>query len=132
MDSVPDTHDDPDSALAPATLGDVLYGECAGPLVTEASWAELVQRVVERDLSALHAMHELHERAHGVVYTLLLRLTGRAELAEELAEDVFIGIWREAHSYDAERDTVLGWIMKRARATALQRMRSASTDARPS
>lgn len=120
--------DEPDSTLAPATLGDVLYGE-PQPLVPEASWAELVQRVAERDAMALHA---LHERSHDVVFTLILRLTDDPALAQDLAQAVFIGIWREAHQYNAERDTVLGWIMKRARTTAMQRVRDASPDARPS
>jgi RNA polymerase sigma-70 factor (ECF subfamily) len=126
---VPHPDDNPDSALAPATLGDVLYGEHDGPLVPEASWAELMQRVAARDPMALCA---LHERTHEVVYTLIVRMTANPALAQELSLSVFIDIWREAHHYNAERDTVLGWIMKRARATALQRMRSAPTDARPS
>jgi RNA polymerase sigma-70 factor, ECF subfamily len=105
---------------APATLGDVLYPDRSKALVTESEWVALVRAVGEGDQLALHA---LYERAHRVVYTLIVRMTCNRETAEELTVDVFHDIWRRASRYDAAGGTVLGWIMNQARSRAIDRLR---------
>lgn len=104
---------------APATLGDVLYAR-PGPLVSEQDWAALVQSIAAGDQLALHA---LYERAHRVVFTLIVRITANPETAEELTIDVFHDVWRRASHYDAANGTVLGWIMNQARSRAIDRLR---------
>jgi RNA polymerase sigma-70 factor, ECF subfamily len=103
----------------PATLGDVLYAKSKAP-VPEHDWAALVQSVAAGDQLALHA---LYERAHRIVFTLMMRITANRETAEELTIDVFHDIWRLAPSYDAGNGTVLGWIMNQARSRAIDRLR---------
>jgi RNA polymerase sigma-70 factor, ECF subfamily len=104
---------------APATLGDVLYAKSRA-LVPEQDWATLVQSIAAGDQLALHA---LYERAHRIVYTLIMRITANRETAEELTIDVFHDVWRRASGYDPENGTVLGWIMNQARSRALDRLR---------
>lgn len=104
---------------SPATLGDVLYAKSKAP-VSEQDWAGLVQSVAAGDQ---HALHAIYERAHRIVYTLVVRLTANRETAEELTIDVFHDVWRRASSYDAANGTVLGWIMNQARSRALDRLR---------
>jgi hypothetical protein len=53
------------------TLGDVLYAKSKPP-VAEQDWAALVQAIAGGDQLALHA---LYERAHRVVFTLMVRST---------------------------------------------------------
>lgn len=100
----------------PGTLGDVLYARKPGDAVSERDWAELVKAVAAGDQLALHA---LYERAHRVVFTLTMRITGNRETAEELTLDVFHDVWRRAARYDAANGTVLGWIMNQARSKAI-------------
>src|SRR5687768_10093570 len=100
-------------------LGDVLYGGKAPP-VSEAEWVTLVHSIAAGDQAALHA---LYERAHRLVFTLIVRITANRETAEELTLDVFHDIWRRAGRYDAAGGTVLGWIMNQARSRALDRLR---------
>ena len=102
-----------------ATLGDVLYRTSKAP-VPEQEWATLVQSIAAGDQLALHA---LYERAHRIVFTLIVRITANRETAEELTIDVFHGVWRSASRYDAENGTVLGWIMNQARSRAIDRLR---------
>lgn len=102
----------------PATLGDVLYAK-AGPLVPEQDWVALVQSISTGDQLALHA---LYERAHRIVFTLLVRLAGNRETAEELTLDLFHDIWHRASSYDAANSTVIAWIMNQARLRAIERL----------
>lgn len=109
-----------------ATLGDVLYAK-AKDLVPEQDWATLVQSIAAGDQFALHA---LYERAHRMVFTLVMRLTANRETAEELTIDVFHDIWRRASDYDAANGTVLGWIMNQARSRAIDRLRFESRQKR--
>ena len=102
-----------------ATLGDVLYAKSKAP-VSEQDWALLVQSIAAGDELALHA---LYERAHRIVFTLVMRITANRETAEELTIDVFHDVWRRASGYDAANGTVLGWIMNQARSRAIDRLR---------
>src|SRR5437764_14228454 len=103
----------------PTTLGDVLYARSKTP-VPEQDWSALVQSLAAGDQLALHA---LYERAHRMVFTLILRITANRETAEGLTIDVFHDVWRRASHYDAANGTVLGWIMNQARSRAIDRLR---------
>ena len=109
-----------------ATLGDVLYAKSKTP-VPEEDWAMLVKAIAAGDQFALHA---LYERAHRIVFTLIMRITANRETAEELTIDVFHDIWRRASGYDAVNGTVLGWIMNQARSRAIDRLRFESRQKR--
>jgi RNA polymerase sigma-70 factor (ECF subfamily) len=105
---------------SPGTLGDVLYADRAGTPASESEWVALVRSTAAGDQLALHA---LYERAHRVVFTLIVRITANRETAEELTLDVFYDLWRRAAGYDAANGTVLGWIMNQARSRAIDRLR---------
>jgi RNA polymerase sigma-70 factor (ECF subfamily) len=111
----PDQRDGP-----PATLGDVIYAGGSKAAETEQHWVGLVERIAAGEQLALHA---LYERSHRMVYTLIVRITGNRETAEELTLDVFHDIWRRAAGYDAGSGTVLGWIMNQARSRAIDQVR---------
>jgi RNA polymerase sigma-70 factor (ECF subfamily) len=102
------------------TLGDVLYADKSKTPVPEEDWVALVQSTAAGDQLALHA---LYERAHRVVFTLIMRITSNRETAEELTLDVFYDVWQRASRYDAGNGTVLGWIMNQARSRAIDRLR---------
>ena len=97
----------------------MLYAKSKAP-VPEQDWATLVQSIAGGDQLALHA---LYERAHRLVFTLIMRITANREMAEELTVDVFHDVWRRASRYDAANGTVLGWIMNQARSRAIDRLR---------
>lgn len=104
----------------PATLGEVLYANQSGELVSERGWVELVQRIATGDQLALHA---LYDRSHRMVFTLIMRITRKRETAEELTLDVFLEVWRRASRYDPANGTVLGWVMNVARSRSIDRLR---------
>jgi len=109
----------PQAQTSPLTLGSLLYAKSKS-LVPEQEWAMLVQSIAAGDQLALHA---LYERAHRIVFTLILRITANRETAEELTIDVFHDVWRRASGYDAANGTVLGWITNQARSRAIDRLR---------
>jgi RNA polymerase sigma-70 factor (ECF subfamily) len=98
----------------------VLYARPSATLVSESDWVHLVRCTAAGDQRALQA---LYERAHRVVFTFILRMTGNRETAEEVTLDVFHDVWRRASSYDEAAGTVLGWIMNQARSRAIDRLR---------
>ena len=104
----------------PETLGDVLYSDRGKPVTPEREWVALVRAIATGEQLALHA---LYERTHRLVFTLVVRLTGNRETAEELTLDVFHDVWRRASRYDPANGTVLGWIMNQARSRAIDRLR---------
>jgi RNA polymerase sigma-70 factor, ECF subfamily len=101
------------------TLGDILYGN-GKVRVSEHEWIRLVRAVAAGDQLALHA---LYEKAHRIVFTLILRITANRETAEEVTIDVFHDVWRKASTYDAGNGSVIGWIMNQARCRAIDRLR---------
>lgn len=102
---------------AKSTLGDVLYSGGAMASESEKAWVALLQSIAAHDPRALHA---LFERAHRLVYTLILRITGNPDTAERLTSQVFYDVWSYPSSFDAAKETVLGWIMNQARSRALE------------
>jgi len=67
---------------------------------------------------------ELYDRYGGTVYGLALRVLGQPDLAEEVVQDVFAQVWREAGRYDANRSTVAGWIVMLTRTRSIDRLRA--------
>ncbi|HXT68669.1 MAG TPA: sigma-70 family RNA polymerase sigma factor [Vicinamibacterales bacterium] len=86
----------------------------------------------ERDRQAIRAVargsgdavSELYDRYGATVYGLALRVLGQPDLAEEVVQDVFAQVWREAGRYDTSRSTVAGWIVMLTRTRAIDRLRA--------
>ncbi len=94
-------------------------GACA-PALDEAQLADLVLRVCDQHEASLA---RLYEATSGRVYCLVLRIVRISALAEEVVEDVFWQVWREAPRFDAERGRVLAWLLAIARSRAIDALR---------
>ena len=82
---------------------------------------DLVDRIAGHDEDALAKLYEL---LIGSVYGLALRMTRDAGLAEEVAEDVFWQVWRQAPRFDSRRGSAITWVMTIAHSRALDALRS--------
>lgn len=82
--------------------------------------ATLVQSLLRQDVNAFEQLYERHSR---LVYSLVLRILQQASTAEEVAQDVFLQLWRNAGSYDAERGPFVPWLLTMARNRALDHLR---------
>jgi RNA polymerase sigma-70 factor (ECF subfamily) len=82
---------------------------------------QLVRAVAEGSSDALGQLYDRHAAA---VFGLARRVLMRAEDAEEIVQDVFAQVWRDASRYLADRATVAGWIMMLTRTRAIDRLRA--------
>jgi DNA-directed RNA polymerase specialized sigma24 family protein len=105
------------------TLGGLLYADTTRARIPEVDWTRLVHRTAMGDQLALH---DLFERTHRLVFTLVMRLTNDRETSEELTLDVFQNVWRHTSEYDPAKESVVGWIMNQARLRTMDELREAS------
>lgn len=57
------------------------------------------------------ALETLYDRYRAVAYALALRITADAQLAEDVVQDAFLGVWRNADRYAAGRGSVRTWLL---------------------
>lgn len=81
---------------------------------------QLVKLVAQGDE---HAFLKIYDCYVGRVHGLTLRILGDSMLAEEATQDTFLKLWSRAHTYMAERGSLLLWLLTIARRTALDRLR---------
>jgi RNA polymerase sigma-70 factor, ECF subfamily len=82
---------------------------------------QVLQRIAAGESSALG---ELYDQYGSHAYSLALRIVGNAGDAEEIVQDVFLHVWRQAEKYDPARATVTGWILMLTRSRAIDRLRA--------
>lgn len=68
------------------------------------------------------ALTLLYNRYSGVIYAIALRITQDATRAEEVVQDVFYAVWRDARKFDWERE-VCPWLLGIARHRAIDTTR---------
>jgi RNA polymerase sigma-70 factor (ECF subfamily) len=70
------------------------------------------------------AFEELYDRHNPMLWSMVLRIVGRAPEAEEVLQDAWLQVWRSAGTYQPSRGTVVGWLLTLARSRAIDRLRS--------
>jgi RNA polymerase sigma-70 factor (ECF subfamily) len=80
----------------------------------------LVRRLLRRDVSAFEELYDRHSR---LVHALVLRILQQATTAEEIVQDVFLQLWRNASQYDCSRGPFVPWLLTLARNRALDQLR---------
>ena len=69
---------------------------------------QLVQLVAEKDADALEA---LYERYGKVAYSLARRILTDEVLAQDVVQEVFLSLWRDAQRFDAGRGTLATYLL---------------------
>jgi RNA polymerase sigma-70 factor (ECF subfamily) len=59
----------------------------------------------------LDALQELYDRYRVMAYSIALRITTDASLAEDVVQDAFLGVWRNAARYAEGRGSVKTWLL---------------------
>ena len=82
--------------------------------------AALVRRLLQRDVSAFEELYDRHSR---IVFALVLRILQQTSTSEEVVQDVFLALWRNAAQYDVSRGPFVPWLLTLARNRALDQLR---------
>ena len=113
-------------AIVPEVADDRLRSWPVHPLMIE----ETVQQAADRRLLAGVAAGEqaafsaLYDRLSGPLFSLCLRMTGEAQEAEDILQEVCVTIWRRASSYDPARSSVFSWAVHLTRCKTIDHLRS--------
>ncbi len=85
-----------------------LNGESERTITGDVDDASLLQSVQSGDQDALAA---LYDRYSGIAYGLALRIAGDATAAEDIVQEAFVSVWRQAPRFDASRGQVRSWLL---------------------
>jgi len=78
-------------------------------------------RIAAGDREAFARLFDHHSP---LVLGFLVRILGSRSEAEEVLQEVFLQVWRQASRYEPGRSTPRGWILVLARSRALDTLRS--------
>lgn len=59
----------------------------------------------------LDALQDLYDRYRTMAYSIALRITTDPSLAEDVVQDAFLGVWRNASRYVEGRGSVKTWVL---------------------
>ena len=104
------------SNFHPAAMLPTPQSACAPELVS------LLEGVTAGEQRALERFYRL---TISRVFGMALRIVRCRATAEEVAEDVYVQVWRSAATYDAQRGSPLGWVLTICRSRALDSLRRA-------
>ncbi len=82
--------------------------------------ADLMAQISRREERALEQLYDRYSRA---VYSLILRITHQPASSQEIVQEVFLQLWRNAHAYQPSRGPVEPWLLTLARYRALDYVR---------
>lgn len=68
------------------------------------------------------AFSELFRRCQPLIFRFALHMTGSTAMADDVVQDVFLAVMRDASRYEAGRATVLAWLCGIARNCVRQRL----------
>jgi RNA polymerase sigma-70 factor (ECF subfamily) len=81
----------------------------------------LLAEVARGDRDAFARFYDLHA---ALVHTFALRILRERGEAEEVVQDVFVQVWRQAETYSTERGTPEAWLITLARSRGIDKLRS--------
>ena len=83
--------------------------------------ARLVERIAA---GSTEALSDLYDQYSSLLLALSRRVLGSQEEAEDVLQEVFVQVWRQAHRYDAKRSSVSTWLSLITRSRSIDRLRS--------
>ena len=104
-------------ALAPAACS--ARPACATPL-DDARLAAWIDAIADHDERALTA---LYDATLSRVYGMVLRVVRRPAMAEEVVEETYFQVWRQAPRFDVARGRAMTWLLGMARSRAIDAIR---------
>ena len=86
--------------------------------------SELIAGVIRRDRQSFD---HFYERYAQIIFNLCVRILRDEAESQDVLQEIFLQIWREAERFDASRASVKTWLFTIARSRSLDRYRSRKT-----
>jgi RNA polymerase sigma-70 factor, ECF subfamily len=80
----------------------------------------LIENMMAGDESALS---KIYDRYSAMLFGMLIRILRDKEAAEEVLQDLFLQLWRNAGQFDASRGSLPAWLLVIGRNRAISRLR---------
>jgi len=90
-------------------------------MLITAEPSSLIEQIAARNRDAFS---QFYDRYSPLIYSLCLRMLRAQSDAEDLLQEVFMQVWRQAANYSAERGTPEAWLINMARSRAIDKLRS--------
>jgi len=74
------------------------------------------------------ALKEVYERTSAKLFGVCLRILGEPSEAEDVLQEVYVSVWRNAGAFNAERASPITWLAAIARNRAIDRVRARRPD----
>src|SRR5579864_5127069 len=81
----------------------------------------ILAALAQRDLNALE---ELYDRYGKIAYSLAYRIVGDRGTAEDVLQEAFLSVWRQAKSYKRERGSLKTWLMAIVHNRSIDKLRA--------
>jgi RNA polymerase sigma-70 factor (ECF subfamily) len=86
--------------------------------------SELITGVVKKDRKSFDLFYERYAQ---IIFNLCVRILKDEAEAQDVLQEIFLQIWREAERFDASRASVKTWLFTIARSRSLDRYRARKT-----
>ncbi|MDF1813732.1 MAG: RNA polymerase sigma factor [Verrucomicrobiales bacterium] len=81
----------------------------------------LMKRIAEKDADAFQEFEEKYRR---LIYSTIYKVLSNHEDVQDITNEVLIKIWRKAHTYNAEKGSLVTWIRTTSRNRAIDHLRT--------
>lgn len=102
--------------------------------IDNADWPErsreLSHLLARAGLGDRAAFAQLYERTSSQLFAVVLRIQRDRGVAEDLLQEIYVGVWKAAASFDAARAQPLTWLTSIARNRAIDSLRRAQSQPR--
>jgi RNA polymerase sigma-70 factor (ECF subfamily) len=82
---------------------------------------QLIAALASQDLGALET---LYDRYGKVAFSLAYRIVGERGAAEDVVQDAFLSVWRQAKSYRRDRGSAKTWLMAIVHHRSIDKLRA--------
>src|SRR2546425_6262579 len=81
---------------------------------------EMAAQLKRGDATAIESLYDRYGR---LAYGLALRIRTDRQAAEDVVQDAFVGVWRNAGSFDRSRGSLRNWLLSVVHNRAIDRLR---------
>ena len=100
-------------------------GELPAPDLAAAHLVDLMARCATADQAAFRELYDLTKQR---VYGIVLKVLRSPDHAQEVSQEVYVEVWKQASTYQADKGSVIAWMATMAHRRAVDRVRSVSSE----